>query len=65
MKAARSLNGSLAGLTLLAATFGVGGCASVFDSKDQSTILVDSNPQGATVRLNGMDKGVTPAELVV
>jgi hypothetical protein len=48
-----------------AACLALGGCASVFDSKDQSTISVDSNPQGALVRLNGADKGTTPVEFVV
>ena len=43
----------------------LGGCASVFDSEDQTTIKVDSNPQGARVRVNGADRGVTPLDLTL
>jgi hypothetical protein len=41
----------------------IGGCASVFDASDRTTIKVDSKPQGARVRLDGADRGVTPLEL--
>ena len=48
-------------ITLLALT---SSCATIFTGTDQ-TITIQSEPSGATVKVNGIDRGTTPLPVVL
>lgn len=48
----------------LASFLSLGGCATLFGNHNRS-VQINSNPEGATVTLNGMNVGNTPTHVVI